>query len=54
MTGKRPPSQLPSTRRWYDRHPDVAPQREPLAADPGVLLAAAAAVYEADQLGYLS
>jgi|GEM_PF-1839429 len=54
MTGKRPPLQLPSTRRWYDRHPDRAPAHVHQDSDGAALLIAAAAAHEADELGYLS
>jgi len=54
MTGKRPPSQLPSTRRWYDRHPDrelVLDEDEP---DVATLAAVMATSDGPDTLGYLS
>lgn len=56
MTGKTPSSQLPSTRRWYERHPDATLQRDPIEPelDPGVLAVAAVAASRADDLGYLS
>ncbi len=54
MTGKRPPSQFGATRRWYDRYPDVVPVLDevPIAAE--ALVEAAAAMRQADDLGYLS
>ncbi|MCO4771897.1 MAG: hypothetical protein KDA24_17835 [Deltaproteobacteria bacterium] len=54
MTGKRPPSQLPNTRRWYDRHPDLVPRVDESVMEPEELLQAVAAAEAADSLGYLS
>jgi len=54
MTGKRPPTQLPKTRRWYDRHPEEAPTRDYVETDRRSLVEAAVAGLTDDSMGYLS
>lgn len=54
MTGKRPPSQLASTRRWYDRHPDRELVRDEAEPDVAMLAAVMATSDSEDALGYLS
>ncbi|NOY25643.1 MAG: hypothetical protein GXP62_07195 [Oligoflexia bacterium] len=52
ITGKRPPSQLSTTRRWYDRHPNLSPIRDQI--DPGPAVATAVASRQLDDADYLS
>lgn len=56
MTRKSPPSLLPRTRRWYDRIGGLDIRHDELVdeLDHAEIARAAAAVQEADDLGYLS
>lgn len=52
ITGKQPPSQLASTRRWYDQHPGLRPTRDQRSDTAAVSRAVGAR--ELDELDYLS
>ena len=56
MTRKSPPSMLPKTRRWYERHGTVSVQHDELIEEARheEIAAAAGAVAVAVDLGYLS
>ncbi len=57
ITGRQPPRLMPHTWRWYQRHPNLAPNLDPIDDDDDTLahgVAVAAAARDLDEVGYLS
>lgn len=57
ITGRQPPRMMPNTWRWYQRHPNLAPNLDPVFDDDDNVaqgVAVAAAARDLDEVGYLS